>query len=139
MISVDSGPAPQRRRGRPRTRRRLSEFGMLRCYGPRCLVPTEVEKVVLLPEEFEVIKLIDLEGMEQEEAASFLGVSRRTVWKDLHEARRKVADALVHGKMIEVSGCVRRGGDECPKNHEFLCPRDSQVCPRVPPDDDEDE
>ena len=94
--------------------------------------------MVLLPEEFEVIKLIDLEGMEQEEAASFLGVSRRTVWKDLHEARRKVADALVNGKMIEVSGCLRQGGDECPKNHEFLCPRDAHVCPRTPFHDDED-
>jgi len=48
---------------------------MLRCYGPRCEIPTVVETVVLLPEEIEVIRLIDLEGMEQEEAASYLGVS----------------------------------------------------------------
>ncbi|ABD41866.1 HTH DNA-binding protein [Methanospirillum hungatei JF-1] len=113
----------------------MSENGMLRCYGPRCEVLGEIEAVVLLPEEIEVIRLIDLEGMEQEEAASFLGVSRRTVWKDLHDARRKVADALVHGKMIEVAGCVRQGGNECPKNQEYLCPRDAHICPRKGPDD----
>ena len=135
MMPANGEEGPQRRRGRPRIRRRLSESGMLRCYGPRCEIPTEVETVVLLPEEIEVIRLIDLEGMEQEEAASFLGVSRRTVWKDLHDARRKVADALVHGKMIEVAGCVRQGGNECPKNQEYLCPRDAHICPRKGPDD----
>lgn len=135
MMDVENGSGQQRRRGRPRIRRRLSEFGSLRCYGPRCLVPVEEEPVTLLPEEIEVLRLIDLDGMEQEEAASFLGVSRRTVWKDLHDARRKVTDALVNGKIIEVSGCMRQGGDECPKTHEFLCPRDAHVCPRIVHDD----
>ncbi len=135
MMPMNGEEGQQRRRGRPRIRRRMSENGMLRCYGPRCEVPGEIEAVVLLPEEIEVIRLIDLEGMEQEEAASFLGVSRRTVWKDLHDARRKVADALVHGKMIEVAGCVRQGGNECPKNQEYLCPRDAHICPRKGPDD----
>ncbi|WP_214035892.1 DUF134 domain-containing protein [Methanospirillum sp.] len=118
MIPADGDNMPQRRRGRPRIRRRLSENGLLRCYGPRCRVPVELEAVVLLPDEIEVIRLIDLEGLEQEEAASFLGVSRRTVWKDLHDARRKIADALVNGKNIEVAGCVREGGNECPKNDD---------------------
>ncbi|WP_143709480.1 DUF134 domain-containing protein [Methanospirillum hungatei] len=135
MMPANGEEGQQRRRGRPRIRRRMSENGMLRCYGPRCEVLGEIEAVVLLPEEIEVIRLIDLEGMEQEEAASFLGVSRRTVWKDLHDARRKVADALVHGKMIEVAGCVRQGGNECPKNQEYLCPRDAHICPRKGPDD----
>jgi len=121
MIYEDGERAQKRRRGRPRIRRFVSEFGMLRCYGPRCQIPTGEEPVVLLPEEIEVLRLIDLEGMEQEEAASILGVSRRTVWKDLHDARRKVADALVNGKLIEVSGCSRQGGDGCPKNREFHC------------------
>lgn len=121
----------QRRRGRPRIQRRFSGLGMLRCYGPRCQVPSEIEAVTILAEEIEVLRLIDLNGMEQEEAAQFLGVSRRTVWKDLHAARKKVADALVNGKTIEVSECSRQGGDECPKEHESLCPRDARICPRV--------
>jgi predicted DNA-binding protein (UPF0251 family) len=131
MMPVHEENAPLRRRGRPRIRRRVTEDGILRCYGPRCEMPSKIESVVLLPEEIEVIRLIDLEGMEQEEAAAYLGVSRRTVWKDLHDARRKVADALVHGKIIEVAGCMRQGERECPKNHEFLCPRDAHICPRL--------
>ena len=138
MMIADKGGIPPRRRGRPRIRRRLSEFGNLRCYGPRCLIPMEVETVTLLPEEIEVLRLVDLEGMEQEEAAAFLGVSRRTVWKDLHEARRKVADALVHGKLIEVSGCNRQGEGECPKDDENLCPRDAHVCPRMRDSEDDE-
>ena len=60
----------------------MSENGMLRCYGPRCEVPGEIEAVVLLPEEIEVIRLIDLEGMEQEGQLRFLacleGLSGKT-------------------------------------------------------------
>lgn len=137
MTSAESGEPQKRRRGRPRIRRRVTVNGELRCYGPRCRVSTEEEVVTLRPDEIEVLRLIDLEGMEQEEAAIFLGVSRRTVWKDLHDARRKVADALVNGKMIEVSGCNRQGGDECPKNQEFTCPRDAHLCPWVCSDQDQ--
>lgn len=133
--ATDDPDEPQRRRGRPRVKRRLSGDRMLRCYGPRCQIPGDEEPVVLLPEEMEVLRLIDLEGMEQEEAAIFLGISRRTVWKDLHESRRKIADALVHGKMIEVTGCSRRGGCDCPRDHLSICPRDMHHCPRLPEED----
>lgn len=128
---IDDPEEPQRRRGRPRVQRRLSENGMFRCYGPKCQIPIEEEPVIILPEEIEVLRLIDLEGMEQEEAAVYLGISRRTVWKDLHESRRKITDALVNGKMIEVSGCSRQGGFECPKDHLSICPRDSNLCPWI--------
>ena len=64
-------------------------------------------------EEMEVLRLVDLEGMGQEEAAKAIGISRRTLWKDLHEARRKVADALVNGKSIRVIGCSVRNEGVC--------------------------
>lgn len=69
---IDDPEEPQRRRGRPRVQRRLSENGMFRCYGPKCQIPIEEEPVIILPEEIEVLRLIDLEGMEQEEAAVYL-------------------------------------------------------------------
>jgi len=64
-----------------------------------------------------LIRLIDLEGLEQEEAAEKLGVSRKTAWRDLHEARRKIADALVNGKGIEMAGCTKAAEGQCPKCH----------------------
>lgn len=103
-----------RRRGRPRVPRRMDHSDPLRCYAPQCDAADTTECVILLPEEIELLKLVDLNGLEQEEAGAIIGVSRRTVWKDLHEARRKVADALIHGKKIEIAGCERRIEGRCP-------------------------
>ena len=54
--------------------------------------------------ELETLRLTDLEGMNQEEAASRMGVSRRTFWNDLMSARKKVAYALVNGFAIQIQG-----------------------------------
>lgn len=86
---------------------------------------------LLLPEEIETLRLVDLEGLEQEEAAIALGISRRTLWKDLHEARKKVTDALVNGKLIEFSGCPRKGEAICPHRIESYCKKQThELCPR---------
>jgi predicted DNA-binding protein (UPF0251 family) len=90
-----------------------------------------MDSVVLLPEEIELLRLVDLEGLEQEEAAATLGVSRRTAWRDLHEARRKVADALINGKNIDMKGCRLEPEERCPKQDKNLCPREKGgLCPK---------
>jgi predicted DNA-binding protein (UPF0251 family) len=68
--------------------------------------------VVLTYAELEALRLTDLEGYTQEEAAERMGVSRRTFWNDLKSARLKVATALVKGMPIRIEGGeyeVRRG------------------------------
>jgi uncharacterized protein len=111
-------PEGMRRRGRPRVPRRMDHDATLRCYAPQCDATDSNECVILLPEELELLKLVDLNGLEQEKASAIIGVSRRTVWKDLHEARRKVADALINGKKIEIAGCERRIEGRCPREGE---------------------
>jgi len=106
------------RRGRPRIRRIIEGVGDSRCYEPRCCTREDGTGISLNPEEIELIRLIDLEGLEQEEAAEKLGVSRKTAWRDLQETRRKIADALVNGKRIEMTGCTKVAEGRCPK-----CPR----------------
>jgi predicted DNA-binding protein (UPF0251 family) len=106
------------RRGRPRLRRIITGASESRCYKPCCCPEEEGEGISLQPEEIELIRLIDLEGLEQEEAAEKLGVSRKTAWRDLHEARRKIADALVNGKGIQMTGCRKAAEGRCPK-----CPK----------------
>lgn len=113
-MEEDDMQGGMRRRGRPRVPRRMDREGPLRCYAPQCNTADETACVILLPEELELLKLVDLNGLEQEEASAIIGVSRRTVWKDLHEARRKVADALINGKKIEIAGCERRIEGRCP-------------------------
>lgn len=72
--------------------------------GPRVLVPLhEVDEVVLGLEELEALRLADMEGMYQEEAAREMRVSRATFGRLVGGARKKVAIALVKGWAIRVT------------------------------------
>ncbi|MGB9678489.1 MAG: DUF134 domain-containing protein [Thermoanaerobacteraceae bacterium] len=63
-----------------------------------------LEEVILTVEEFEAIRLKDLEGLEQEDCADRMKVSRPTFFRIIMSAREKIADALVNGKAIKVEG-----------------------------------
>lgn len=60
--------------------------------------------VTISIDEYEVIRLIDLEGCTQEECAAQMHVSRSTIQNIYESARRKAADALVNGKQLRISG-----------------------------------
>ncbi len=64
---------------------------------------SEKSPVVLEHAELEALRLVDLEGLSQEEAGVRMGVSRGTVWRLLQEARRKTARALVEGRSLRIS------------------------------------
>jgi predicted DNA-binding protein (UPF0251 family) len=64
---------------------------------------SEHEPVILEPEELEVIRLVDLEGLSQEEAGQRMGISRGTIWRLLQSARKKTTSALTEGRTIQVS------------------------------------
>jgi len=53
--------------------------------------------------ELEVLRLIDLEGLSQEEAGQRMGVSRGTIWRLLKNARRKVAQAITEGRPLHIT------------------------------------
>ncbi len=106
LTSDSNGEIPCPRRGRPRLGRTINSTSESRCYKPCCCPEKESQESHSSPTKSGLIRLIDLEGLEQEEAAEKLGVSRKTAWRDLHEARRKIADALVNGKGIEMAGCT---------------------------------
>ena len=131
MTGTETGSDQARSRGRPRVRRRLTPGSHARCYAPQCEFAAADDVVALLLEEVEILKLVDLDGMEQEAAAVRLGVSRKTAWRDLHSARRKVADALVNGKVLEVAGCARKREGVCPRRNLDICPKEEGgPCPR---------
>ena len=62
-------------------------------------------------EEFEALRLVDYEGLTQEEAGKRMGVSRGTVWRALNSARKKVAQMLVEGREL----VILPQGNEIPK------------------------
>ena len=105
-----------------------------RCFAPRCGTGEIPETVTLLPEEMEILRLVDLEGYDQERAASAMNVSRKTAWRDLHAARKKITDALVSGKTIEMAGCERKFRSGCPGRNRSICPKEGGgTCPRPDP------
>ena len=55
-------------------------------------------------EELEAVRLVDLLELEQEEAAFYMGVSRKAFWNDLASARKKIAMALIYGTGILIQG-----------------------------------
>ena len=79
----------------------------------------DLEEVVMTLDEFEAIRLADLEGLYQEQAADQMEISRPTFSRIADSARRKVADALVHGKALRIDGGpVRRGEHRCCRRHD---------------------
>lgn len=58
--------------------------------------------IQLEAEELEVLRLVDLEGLSQEEAGIRMGVSRGTIWRILERARKKIAQALTEGRRINI-------------------------------------
>ncbi len=61
-----------------------------------------LEEVQLQLDEYESIRLADLEGLYQEEAAERMKISRQTFGRILKEAHRKIADAIIEGKSIRI-------------------------------------
>lgn len=63
-------------------------------------------EVILNIEEYETIRLLDYQNMNQEEAATLMDVSRPTLTRIYEEARNKVATAFVEGRDL-----LFKGGD----------------------------
>ena len=62
------------------------------------------ETVLMTVEEYETIRLIDLLGLTQEEAGTTMSIARTTVQSIYNDARHKIADALVNGHTLRITG-----------------------------------
>jgi predicted DNA-binding protein (UPF0251 family) len=97
-------PGRRRHRGRHRGQRWITEIPEQNFFQPKGLPPQQTDVITITLEELEALRLVDLEGHEQEEAAALMGVSRKTLWNDLKSARKKVATALIRGYAIHIEG-----------------------------------
>jgi uncharacterized protein len=73
-------------------------------FKPQGIPMFQLEQVVLGVDEYEALRLVDLEGLQQKDAAERMKVSRATCARILEDAHRKVADALTAGKAIRIEG-----------------------------------
>ncbi|MDQ7793212.1 MAG: DUF134 domain-containing protein [bacterium] len=86
-------------------KRRFVEFEPEVTYFKPAGVPMHaLDEVRLGVDEFEALRLSDLEGLEQEEAARRMGLGQSTFQRIAAAARRKLTQALVEGKAIRIEG-----------------------------------
>ena len=71
-------------------------------FKPRAIPPSMLEEVELGVDEMEALRLCDLKGIEQEEAAKKMKISQSTLSRILLSARKKIAQALIEGKAIKI-------------------------------------
>jgi len=88
---------------RPINPRRLRFNPEVLYFKPRGVPMRILEEVELLSDELEAIKLHDVDGLDQIEAAKKMNVSQPTFGRILDKAYKKIAEALVKGKAIKIS------------------------------------
>ena len=91
-------------------------------FKPGGIPAAHLEEVALTLDELEAVRLADLNGLYQEEAAPRMDISRSAFARTLESARRKIADALIHGKILRMAGGPVHPGP----GRAGVCPRD---CP----------
>lgn len=84
--------------GRCRKKRCCRELGESKLFKPRKVPGKELTITEIELDEFEAMRLCDLEEMSQIEAADSIGVSRGTVQRLLQKGRKKIIEALLEDK-----------------------------------------
>ena len=89
---------------RPRMRRRIWLQPRITYFKPIGIPMTELEEIILAVSELEAVRLIDVENMNQGDAAKKMNISQPTFSRTLDSAHKKIAEALVKGKALRVEG-----------------------------------
>jgi predicted DNA-binding protein (UPF0251 family) len=89
---------------RPKKCRWINEQPGVTYFKPQGVPLRLLNQVQLGFDECESLRLADLEGLSQEDAAPYMNVSRATFGRIVTQARAKIADALVNGKAICIEG-----------------------------------
>ena len=92
------------------------------CHRPmNCkFIPTlhnEDEPIILTLDEYETIRLIDKEGLSQQECSMQMGVARTTIQRIYENARHKLSLMLVEGRTLQIDGgdaYLCDGSKDCP-------------------------
>ncbi len=123
---------------RPKKCRLIGEKPTILYFKPRGIPARELEEVELTLDELEAIKLKDLMGLDQEECARRMNISRPTFHRILVSARKKIAEFLIYGKILKVDERVKLLNARrfrCRRcAHEFKVPQGERIreysCPK---------
>lgn len=118
---------------RPRKCRKVCCVPERNSYGPLNTTNINTEIVLMTVDEYETIRLIDLEEMTQEECAEKMDVARTTIQRIYNDARKKLAKSLVEGKILKIQG----GDYKLCDNGQLLCTCKKCCKPKATPDNTE--
>jgi uncharacterized protein len=102
---------------RPKCCRRVAGKPICKIFKPAGVPGSLLEEVILSIDEFEAIRLADLEGLYHEQAAERMSVSRQTFGRIVETARGKIARVLVEGLALRIEG----GEIEMAEQRTFRC------------------
>ena len=118
---------------RPRCCRRITAAPAATIFKPVGIPARDLDEIVMTLDEFEAIRLADLEGLYQEECAAEMGVSRQTLGRILQEAHRKMATVISLGLALRIEGgTVEWGGRARPRGRDAgrgRCGREARCSP----------
>ena len=89
---------------RPRKCRKVCCMPERNSFGPLNITNINPEIILMTVDEYETIRLIDLEEMTQEECAEKMDVARTTIQRIYNDARKKLAKSLIEGKILKIKG-----------------------------------
>lgn len=89
---------------RPRKWRKVCNLPESNRFGPLNAPMSPDHCITMTVDEYETIRLIDLEGFNQEECANQMNIARTTVQGIYIGARKKIAESLVNGKVLRIEG-----------------------------------
>ncbi len=100
---------------RPYKCRKVEQEPETKFYKPNGIPAKLLKKIVLTVDEFEAVRLADLNGLYHEEAAEKMNISRQTFGNIISSARYKIADCLVNAKALKIEG------GEIEMKRDFFC------------------
>ncbi|SMY36337.1 DUF134 domain-containing protein [Photobacterium andalusiense] len=88
---------------RPKIVRKIACRPAYSCFKPNGVPMKQLPRLTLASDELEALRLVDMQGLQQQQAAQQLGVSRQTLGNIIARGRHKVAQALVMGMALELA------------------------------------
>lgn len=88
---------------RPRRIRKIFFNPNVTYFKPRGIPLKSLEEIEIALDEFEAIRLKDLEGLKQSECAKKMNISQPTFHRLVLSAREKISDSLINGKAIKIN------------------------------------
>ena len=101
---------------KPKKDRRVESPPRVVYFKPQGIPMVQLEQETLTVDEYEAIRLVDKDGLDQQAAAKRMGISRATCARIVESAHKKVAEALTEGKAIRIEG-----GNVVLKQNRYRC------------------